>query len=277
MDDKRKGSTTLVPVFRNSATEPVLTLNDESAHRTDHPFTRMSLHQIPQLACALALLFTSSLANGQAAVLVLLFGDKAATENFHFTLDAGLNLSNMPGVNGASASTGFYFGLGTYIRLNDNWAFTPEFKPVSPRGGKGFENAFVDTTGAVGSYSTRLQLGYIDVPLQLHRRVNERFYVRAGPQVSYRTSAKLATTGDLVGGDAFTVTKDIKEEIRPWELALPIDLGIVFSKPRGYKGIDIRLRYCMGLTEVFTANAAGISSTSSTFQFFLSFPFVNVE
>ena len=91
------------------------------------------------------------------------------------------------------------------------------------------------------------------------------------------TSAKLATTGDLVGGDAFTVTKEIREEIRPVEVALPIDLGLVFSKPRGNKGIDLRVRYCIGLTEVFKENAAGISSTNSTFQFFLSFPFVNVE
>jgi hypothetical protein len=56
-----------------------------------------------------------------------------------------------------------------------------------------------------------------------------------------------------------------------------VDLGVVFSKPRGFKGIDLRLRYCLGLTEVFKDNAAGISSTNSTFQFFLSFPFVNVE
>jgi hypothetical protein len=37
------------------------------------------------------------------------------------------------------------------------------------------------------------------------------------------------------------------------------------------------LRYLVGLTEVFKDNAAGISSANSAFQFFLSFPFVNVE
>ncbi|MEZ4739841.1 MAG: porin family protein [Flavobacteriales bacterium] len=223
------------------------------------------------------LLLAARCAQGQAALLVLIFGDKAATENFHFTLDAGLNLSSMPGVSGTSSAAGFYFGLGTYVKINDNWAFTPEFKPLSPRGGKGFEKAFVDTAGVVGSYNTRLQLGYIDVPLQLHRRLSDRFYVRAGPQISFLTSGKLATTGDLVGGDEFTVTEDIKDQLEPIEFALPVDIGVVFSKPRGLKGIDLRVRYCMGLTEVFKDNAAGISSNNSTFQFFLSFPFVNVE
>lgn len=230
-----------------------------------------------RIALLVTLLFTARLAYGQAALLVLIFGDKAATENFHFTLDVGLNLSSMPGVVSTTSATGFYYGLGGYVKINDNWAFTPEFKPVSPRGGKGFEGAFSDTTGVVGSSNTRLKLGYIDVPLQLHRRISDRFYVRAGPQISFLTSGKLSTTGDLVGGDEFTVTEDIKDDLEPIEFALPIDIGVVFSKPRGFKGIDLRLRYCMGLTEVFKDNAAGISSTNSTFQFFLSFPFVIVE
>lgn len=233
--------------------------------------------RIPTLFLSVLLTLLAQTARGQAALLVLIFGDKAATENFHFTLDAGLNLSSMPGVSGTTSATGFYFGLGTYVKLNDKWAFTPEFKPLSPRGGKGFEKAFVDTTGVVGSYATQLELNYIDIPLQFHRRLSDRFYVRAGPQISFLTSGKLATTGDLVGGDEFTVTEDIKDDLEPIEFALPVDLGVVFSKPRGLKGIDLRVRYCLGLTEVFKENAAGISSTNSTFQFFLSFPFVNVE
>lgn len=233
--------------------------------------------RIPSLLFALCATLIAPVARAQAALLVLIFGDKAATENFHFTLDAGINLSRMPGVSGTTSATGFYFGLGTYVKLSDKWAFTPEFKPLSPRGGQGFENAFVDTTGAVGSYATVLELNYIDIPLQFHRRISERFYVRAGPQLSFLTSGKLATSGDLVGGDAFTVTQDIKDDLEPIEFALPVDLGVVFTKPRGFKGIDLRLRYCLGLTEVFKDNAAGISSTNSTFQFFLSFPFVNVE
>jgi hypothetical protein len=230
-----------------------------------------------RLACVLPTLLFAHFAVGQAALLVLIFGDKAASENFHFAIDAGLNLSTMPGVSGTSLATGAYFGLGTYIKLNDKWAFTPEFKPLSPRGANGFEKLFEDNTGAVGSSATRLQLNYIDVPLQFHRRISERFYVRAGPQISFLTGGELATTGELVGGPDFTVTENIQDQLEPIDIALPIDLGIVFAKPRGYKGVDIRLRYCHGFTEVFKANATGLSSTNSTFQFFLSLPFVNVS
>lgn len=233
------------------------------------------IHSLKRSLLGLSLILLAEAAHGQAALLVLIFGDKAATENFHFTLDAGLNLSTMPGVSGTSSAHGFYFGLGTYVKLNENWAFTPEFKPISPRGGSGFESAFVDTTGAVGSYETKLTLNYIDVPLQFHRRLSDRFYVRAGPQISFLTRGELATTGDLVGGQDFTVTKDIKDDLEPIELSVPVDVGFVIQKARGFKGIDLRVRYCQGLTEVFK-ESTGLSSTNSTFQFFVSLPFVNV-
>jgi hypothetical protein len=54
------------------------------------------------------------------------------------------------GVSGTSMAVGSYFGLGTYIKLNDKWAFTPEFKPLSPRGANGIEKLFEDTIGSVG-------------------------------------------------------------------------------------------------------------------------------
>lgn len=51
---------------------------------------------------------------------------------------------------------------------------------------------------------------------------------------------------------------------------------MVLTKPCGPKGIDMGVRYCVGLTEVFKDNATGISSTNRAFQLLLSFPFVNV-
>jgi hypothetical protein len=55
-----------------------------------------------------------------------------------------------------------------------------------------------------------------------------------------------------------------------------VDLGVVLTKPCGPKGIDMGVRYCVGLTEVFKDNATGISSTNRAFELLLSFPFVNV-
>ena len=41
--------------------------------------------------------------NAQAALLVLLFGDKVASENFYFSLKLGANYSNLTGIDNTTA------------------------------------------------------------------------------------------------------------------------------------------------------------------------------
>ncbi len=231
----------------------------------------------PKYGLLAGLFVLAQVSFGQAALLVLIFGDKVATENFHFTIDAGMNLATLPGLEGNQLRTGFNFGLGTYIKINDDWAFTPEFKPLAPRGAKGLEKVLADPGNVVNNADkSELRLSYIDVPLQVHRRISDRVYVRAGPQLSILTGAVVRTTGDLDNGDAFTLENDVKGDLETIDLSFPVDVGLVFAKPRGYKGVDLRLRYTPGFMDVF-ADVEGLSSTNSTIQLFLSLPFVNAE
>ena len=55
--------------------------------------------------------FTSTAVHGQAALLVLLFGDKVASENFYFSLKAGANYSNINNLDNAKTDWGLNFGL----------------------------------------------------------------------------------------------------------------------------------------------------------------------
>lgn len=214
--------------------------------------------------------------NGQAALLVLIFGDKAATENFHFTLDLGANVATLPGLSTGSAAIYPYFGLGTYIKLSDKWAFVPEFKPLSPRGADGVR-ALVDSVNnpLIANGDAKYKFSYIDIPMQFQRNLGKKFYVRAGPQFSYLTGASIEGSGGLNSGQQFTTNQDIKGDLNSIDLSFPIDVGFRIVKARGFKGIDIRARYCPGFLEVF-ADDVPENSTNSMFQFFLSFPFVNV-
>ena len=212
---------------------------------------------------------------GQAALLVLIFGDKAATENFHFTLDLGVNVATLPGLSTGSAVVNPYFGLGTYIKINDNWAFVPEFKPLSPRGADGVRS-LVDSVNnpAISDADVKYKFSYIDIPMQIQRNLGPKFYVRAGPQVSFLTGASIEAKGGLISGQEFTTSEDIKGDLSPIDVAFPIDVGYRIVKARGFKGIDVRARYCPGFIEVFEDSP--LSSNNNMFQFFLSFPFVNV-
>lgn len=56
----------------------------------------------------------------QATLIALLLGDKVATENFHLSVDIGMNISSLPNLEPSGSTIGLYFGLGTFIKLNEN-------------------------------------------------------------------------------------------------------------------------------------------------------------
>ncbi len=72
------------------------------------------------LLVTLLLTINTAYVRGQAALLVLIFGEKAASENF-------------------------YFSLINNIKLSESFYLTPEFLALSPRGVKNVE---VLTTGS---------------------------------------------------------------------------------------------------------------------------------
>ena len=81
-------------------------------------------------------ILTNNFCNAQAALLILIFGDKVATENFHLSIDFGWNLSALPGLTQGKSNNGLTYGLGAFVKLNHKWSITPEFKALSPRGAK---------------------------------------------------------------------------------------------------------------------------------------------
>ena len=84
----------------------------------------------------LIILFSSSVIHGQAALLVLLFGEKVASENFYFSLKAVTNYSTTSNIDHAKYNWGYNFGLGMNIKLNDKLLITPDFMPLSNKGAK---------------------------------------------------------------------------------------------------------------------------------------------
>ena len=129
------------------------------------------------------LLLSTSMVKGQAALLVLIFGDKAATENFHFSLKLGMNYAIIHGIEDGDYATSLNFGLVNNIRLSDRLSLVPEFIPLAPRQMK---NVPVVTTGnpdlddlLVEVESADRRLNYIDIPVLLKVKLNDRFSASA--------------------------------------------------------------------------------------------------
>ena len=217
----------------------------------------------------LALLVFTAKVQSQAALLVLLLGDKVATENFYFSLKAGANLSNLNGFDNTDMRPGAHFGLVATIKINDKFYLSPEFTPLSRKGAKNIPVTFFDDPMAK---NTQRSLNYIDMPIVVRYYGHKRFGLGAGPQFSFLTSATDSYTADLAGEDV-EHSFDIKDNLNPFEFGLVVDITYTAWKARKGKGMNIHARYIHGLTNI-VKNSSEDELTNSSFQISASFPFV---
>jgi hypothetical protein len=226
------------------------------------------------------LLSASFQVRGQAALLVLIFGDKAATENFHFSMKLGMNYSVIHGYDEGKNGIGLNFGVVNNIRLNDRLTLLAEFLPLSARSVRDFP---VVTTGnpdldslLIDVRSTDRRLSYIDVPILLKVRLSDRFSISAGPQISFLTGATDTYKSSPIEGAELTSEIDIKSTLRSVDVAAVIDLMYILVPPKGGKGINLFFRYSKGFVDIGTLEGHG-RQTTSLFQLGATFPFVQKE
>lgn len=218
---------------------------------------------------------STTVMNAQAALLALVFGDKIATEKFHISVDAGMNFSSMPGLEKQNGSHGLYFGLGTFIKLNDKWTLTPEIKPLSPRGAKNVL-PLRDYSSELTDVHYDIKLNYVDVPVLAQYKVTPKFFVSAGPQISFLTSAKQISIGKLPMGNTVEIEEKMKSNFESVYFSIPLEIGYSFANAHKGKGLDVKLRYDVGVSEMIKNTNYG-STKGATIQLFLSFPFVDAK
>lgn len=225
------------------------------------------------------LTLSSGIAKGQAALLVLIFGDKVATENFYFSLKVGMNYSMITGYDEGKDRLGGNFGLINNIRLNDKLFLTPEFLPLSA---KGVTDVPVLTTGneeldvlLQNVKSTDRKLSYLDIPVLLKYNISDRLSISAGPQFSFLMGGTDIYYSSNIEDVLIKAELDIHEYIRTFDMGGVIDLSYMVAKPVNGKGVNIFLRYNLGFMDI-RKNISGDPVRNSTIQLGASFPFIEV-
>ncbi len=220
-------------------------------------------------------LFFYRQADAQAMWLVLIFGDKAATEQFHFSIDAGLNVSSLNGYEDGGAKLGINYGVGAHLKLSDRWSLVSEFKPFSTKGANNVENPIKLPEDAVNSeVKSNVNLNYLEIPVLGQYWLNDGLYFSAGSQISFLLWASQKTSIVLPNGTEVDVKQDLKDSFRGIDFGIPLEAGYKFIlNEEKNKQLDVRLRYTFGLSEVFEANT-GLSARTSTFQLMLTLPFL---
>ena len=229
------------------------------------------------ICSSVLLLLGGGLARGQAALLVLIFGDRVATENFHFSLKLGATCSVIHGYEEGSNGWGLNFGLVNNIRLTDHLSLVPEFLPFAPRS---IRHVPVLTTGnpnldelLIDPNSTNRKLKYIDIPVLLRVHLTDRFSLSAGPQISFLTGAQDTYESSPIDGAILNTKLDITGELNRVDVGTVIDLQYVLVQPKGGKGINVYIRYGKGFLDLVKENS-GNPYTTSLIQFGATFPFV---
>jgi hypothetical protein len=223
------------------------------------------------------LLLSTGAAKGQAALLVLIFGERAATENFHFSLKLGVNYSIIQGYDEGNNGWNLNFGLVNNIKLSEKLTLTPEFIALSPRS---VRNVPVLTTGdlhldnlLVQVESTDRKLHYIDIPVLLKYKLTDRFSISVGPQLSILTGA-VDTYKSTPQEEVVLITElNIKSALNPIDAGAVLDLHYTVVQPVGGKGVNLYIRYCKGFIGLLKDDN-GPRYTTSLIQFGATFPFV---
>lgn len=213
----------------------------------------------------------------QAALLVLIFGEKAATENFHFSMKLGMNYSVIHGYDEGKNGIGLNFGVVNNIRLTDRFTLLAEFHPLSARK---ITDVPVLTTGnpdldslLVAVKSTDRKLSYLDIPILLKVKLSDRFSISAGPQISFLTGATDTYKASPLEGADLISEIDIKSAVNSVDIAGVIDLMYILVPPKGGKGVNLFLRYSKGFLDIGNKEGGG-RQTASLFQVGATFPFV---
>ena len=217
-----------------------------------------------------------SVSYGQAGVLVLILGDKVATENFYLSIDGALNISTLPGLDEYKTIVGVNYGLGVHIRINDKWFLKPEFKPLSRKGATKV-NPITSVSGDLTIDETKIKMNYIDFPILVQYNITPRLFVSAGPQISFVTDANQFVYGTQTDGLETTVKIDTKSFFNKTNFSFPVEAGYCFNLSTKKTSTKIRVnvfaRYEYGFLEIFKDPEVG-SANISLFQFGLSLPFI---
>lgn len=221
--------------------------------------------------------FSTGVIRAQAALLVLIFGEKAATENFHFSMKLGVNYSIIHGYEEGKNSYSLNFGVVNNIRIDDRFSLIAEFLPFAARSVRDFP---VVTTGSssldnllVEVESADRKLRYIDIPVLLKWKFSERFSLSAGPQFSYLVAAEDIYKSAPVEGTALTANVDIQSALRSVDVGGVIDFMYILVPPVGGKGVNLFARYSKGFIGILKDDQSP-RYTSSMIQIGATFPFV---
>lgn len=189
--------------------------------------------------------------SGNAQVLIsLILGDKLNSDQIEFGLDGGVNFSAMPGVDGASSTSGFFLGFYFDIKTKSAWYVHTGVIVKSPLGTAGIEpyslnDPNLDNAFAGGEVHRALR--YFNVPFAMKRIFKNHLYADAGIQLGLLYKAFDEFSQKINEPEDLNYKVSIKDQFHPLDAGLVAGLG--YRLMRG-NGMNISAHYYLGLVDI---------------------------
>lgn len=172
------------------------------------------------------------------ALATILFTTTATAQNVNIGIKGGLNITNLNDDNGTTydSKIGFNVGLLGHIHLAPQLALQPELL-YSLQGAK----------YTVSNVETNINLGYLNIPLNVQYMFDNGFRLQAGPQIGLLMNAKSETNN---------VKTDIKDNLKTVDFGVTAGLGYVHPA----SGFGVDARYNLGLTDISESDASKLTN-----------------
>ena len=162
-------------------------------------------------------------------VCVISFSQSRIHSNFGIKAGAQAAKLGQPEINWDTRYS-WHVGLLAHLHISDHFAIQPELV-YSNQGGEHI---------IVGS-ETKLELGYINVPILFQYMTGSGFRFQAGPQVGFLVNANQEFNG---------VKSDIKDNVKKTDFTLLVGASYITKS-----GLGFDARYGYGLTDISNADS----------------------
>jgi len=203
--------------------------------------------------CLCAGLLASTVPARSQALIMLLFGDKIASENFVGGINGGISLTNFTGVPDSKVRLSWSFGAFLEWRLSDHWYLSPDVTFKTPAGATQLTGLFDDLPSIDTSFTNVKQfaaLSYITIPVCMKYRFGASG-IFAGPQVGYVMAATDNITGTGPEGANVETERLSFYRINRWDVGVVIGYEFLLNKSEGMNSMRLSIKYYQGLLDVY--------------------------
>lgn len=179
-----------------------------------------------------------------------------------FGAKAGMNISSISdeGFDDTKSKIGYYAGVFINAPLSETISLQPEVL---------YNNLGAETKGSVlgNTYSSKINLNYITVPVMFQYKATPQFYLEAGPEFGFLVSADSKTTWN----SSSTTAELDKEDFNGFNFGMGLGLGFDITK-----NVGLNARYVAGFSDITKPESdpsTDAKNKNNTFQVGLNFKF----